>query len=146
MLRILLFSLFFYGISYSADSLTVFTLSSRSAIDFTSAGTDERVSSYLVVNPGLTPFTMIIAFGNECNVKHFRQTSIKIPLTKVLVKINGNPEITWNRAGADCTSHFTWSPVVLTGQYQVDILISWTGIPMNIAGTYSESINFWAYK
>lgn len=132
--------------SCAVDSLTVFTLFSKNNIDFTSSGTDQKVSSFLIVNSPATTFTLIIGFSNSCNVTHFRRSNLTIPLTTVRVKVD-NVAVHDFTAG-ECSSFYSWSPPgpLFNDKYQVDISISWTGEPMNIAGTFSETLNYWAYK
>lgn len=132
------------------DSLTVYSLSARDNIDFTASGTNQKVASYLVINSNTaSPITTILSFANGCNVTHFRRTNLTIPITSVLVKVNNVTVTTATTADPPCSGVFSWSPAgpaPYEEKYQIDIFISWNGEPMNIAGTYAESLNFWAYK
>ena len=143
--------LFLCAIQTSAAStvLTVFTLSSKTNIDFTAAGVDQKVASFLVINPTAVTFDVVLSFAKDCNVQHFRRSTLNIPITKVRIAINGGA-ITdfWTRAGSDCTGLMTWSPPgpgPFLDKYQVDVYISWAATPLFIAGSYAESLNINAF-
>lgn len=131
--------------------LTVFTLSTKTNIDFTLAGVDQKVASFLVINPSLSTFNTVFSLSHECNVQHFRRSSLSIPLTKVRIAINGGAvQDFWTRSGSDCSSLMVWtppdpSPAAYQERYQIDVYISWDAHPMFIAGSYSETLNINAY-
>jgi hypothetical protein len=128
--------------------LTVFTLSAKTNIDFSVTGVDQKIASFLVVNPTSDPVEMILSFANGCNVEHFRNSTLTVPLTKVRVVVNGDvahPVDLWTRAGSDCIV-MPWSSVGAADKYQFDVLLSWTATPLLIAGTYAESLTINAYN
>jgi hypothetical protein len=131
--------------------LTVFTLSTKTNIDFTVAGTDQKVASFLVIDPALVSFNAVFSMANDCNVQHFRRSNLSIPITKIRISVNGGAlQDLWTRSGSDCASSIIWtppdpSPAAYQERYQVDVFISWDAHPMFIAGSYSETLNVNAY-
>ena len=127
-----------------AVALDVYTLSSKSNIDFRTAKTDQKIASFLIMNPSLGNFTAYIKFANDCNVQHTVESNLTIPLQGVRLAINGVNEVAplWSR-GTNCTSVLTYTPPVgvYASTYQVDFLLSWNASSMNLAGRYSESIS-----
>jgi len=127
-----------------AAALDVYTLSSKSNIDFRTAKTDQKIASFLILNPGLGNFTAYIKFANDCNVQHIYESNLLIPLQGVRLAINGVNEAAplWSR-GTNCTSVLTYTPPVgvYAATYQMDVLVSWNASQMNLAGRYSESIS-----
>lgn len=133
-----------------ASTLPVYILSSNGNIDYASAHTDSRIAQFLVVNSDVTKRpTVVLNFGNGCNVVHFRESNLLIPLQSIRLSVNGVEEDLpriWTR-GSDC-GMLTWSPPVAAtyeSQYQIDVLASWPAIPLAIAGRYLESLTVVAY-
>ena len=137
-----------------AAALEVYPLFAKNTIDFSTAGADQKVGSFLVVNPDTTkPPVVVLTFANACTVEHFRRPSLAIPLTevKLLVRPEGKApfQVALWSTGNPCGS-FTWqpanpSPSSYASTYQVDILVSWAAVRLALAGTYSESISVIAY-
>lgn len=131
--------------------LQVFTLSSRSNINFAVAGVDQKVASFLVPDTAKVSFDAILSFANDCNVQHFTRSYLNIPITKVRIAVNGGPiQDLWTRAGSDCAMAITWSPpdpspAPYQDRYQIDVYISWNATPLIIAGHYSETMNINAF-
>lgn len=149
-LGLALLALLTNGYSAPVDSLTVYSLMARQNIDFSGNGVNQKVASYLVINSNTaSPITTIISFSNGCSVTHFRRSNLNIPITSVTINVNNVTVVTATPSDPPCSGVYSWSPsgpAPYQEKYQVDIFISWTGEPMNIAGTYSETLNFWAYK
>ena len=132
--------------SQAVSVLTVFSLFSRTNIDFTRAGVDQKVASFLVPTPTRESFQTVFSFANSCNVQHFTNAVQEIPITKVRLSINGAALTDlWTRAGSDCTGSLTWSPVdpspaAYADKYQIDVYMSWNAVPLKLAGQYFETM------
>lgn len=128
--------------------LDVFVLASKANVDFTASGTDEKIGSFLVLNPTLGNVAVYLKFANDCNVEHFRRTDLTVPLQSVKLVVDGVPQASlWTRVGTDCTAVLSWSPPgpgPYADRYQLDVLVSWNASNMGIAGSYSESISLTA--
>lgn len=131
--------------------LTVFTLSTKNNINFSVAGVDQKVASFLIANPAQGSFNVLLSFANDCNVQHYTMQNLDIPITKVRIAVNGGPiQDFWTRGGSDCTLLPIWtppdpSPSPYAANYQIDVFISWNARPLIIAGKYSETLNINAY-
>lgn len=127
--------------------LDVFVLSSKANVDFTTAGTDEKIGSFLVLNPSLGNVAVYLKFANDCNVEHFRRADLTVPLQSVKLVVDGVPQASlWTR-GSDCAAVLSWSPpgpAPYADRYQLDVLVSWNASNVGIAGSYSESISLTA--
>jgi hypothetical protein len=150
--RILCLALLLCAVKVSATTvLKVFTLSSKSNINFAMAGVDQKVASFLVPDTGKVSFETILSFTNDCNVQHFTRSSLNIPITKVRIAINGGAiQDLWTRAGSNCVTAISWippdpSPALYQDKYQIDVFISWDATPLIIAGHYSETMNINAF-
>jgi hypothetical protein len=137
--------------SGASTVLTVFTLSSKTNVNFAVSGTDQKVASFLVSDPTQVSFQAILSFANDCNVQHFTRSNLDIPVKKVRIAVNGGAiQDLWTRAGSDCTTMLTWSPPdpspsPYSATYQIDVFISWDAVPLVIAGFYSETLNINAF-
>lgn len=132
----------------SAVELTIFTVSSKTNIDFTQSGTQQLIASFLVLNPTSGNLDLYLSFNNGCNVTHFRRSYLKFPITAVRLRINGVDEGSdiWTRGATDCTAPLLWTPTpAYLDRYQVDVLVSWNASTQEIAGTYSEDIAVHAF-
>lgn len=131
-----------------AAELTVFTVSSKTNIDFSQNGTRQLIASFLVLNPTSGNLDLYLSFNNGCNVTHFRRSQLKFPITAIRLRINGveQPADLWTRAATDCTAPLLWTPTpAFLDRYQVDVLISWNASAQQIAGAYSEDISVHAF-
>jgi len=137
--------------SNAVSVLTIFTLSSRTNIDFTRAGVDQKVASFLIPTPTRESFQTILSFAHNCNVQHFTNAVQEIPITKIRISVNGGTmEDLWTRSGSDCSSSITWSPPdpspsPYADKYQVDVFMSWSAAPLKLAGNYFETMAINAY-
>jgi hypothetical protein len=131
--------------------LTVFTIYSRTNIDFTRPGVDQKVASFLIPNPTLVTFESVFSFAHNCNVQHFTSAATEIPLTKVRIAVNGGPQQDlWTRAASDCTGSLSWSPpdpspAPYADKYQIDLYVSWDAVSLKLAGQYLETMAVNAY-
>lgn len=136
---------------HAVTILTVFTLYSRTNIDFTHAGVDQRVASFLIPDPTQVSFETVFSFAHNCNIQHFTSAVAEIPITKVRIAINGGAlEDLWTRVGSDCTGSLTWTPpdptpAAYADKYQIDLYVSWDAVPISLAGQYLETMAVNAY-
>jgi hypothetical protein len=136
---------------HAVTLLTVFTLYSRTNIDFTHAGVDQKVGSFLIPNPTQVSFESVFSFAHNCNVQHFTSAVAEIPITKVRIAVNGGPlQDLWTRAGSDCVGSLSWTPpdtlpAAYANKYQIDLYVSWDAVALKLAGQYSEIMAINAY-
>ena len=136
---------------HAVTILTVFTLFSRTNIDFTRAGVDQKVASFLIPNPTRVSFESVFSFGHNCNVQHFTSAAAAIPITKVQIAVNGGAlQDLWTRAGSNCTGTLSWTPpdptpAAYDDKYQIDLYVSWDPVSLKLAGQYSETFVVNAY-
>lgn len=133
---------------HAVTLLTVFTLYSRTNIDFTRAGVDQKVGSFLIPNPTQVSFESVFSFAHSCNVQHFTSAVTEIPITKVRIAINGGAvQDLWTRAGSNCTGSLSWTPPAspYADKYQIDLYVSWDAVALKLAGQYFETMAVNAY-
>lgn len=137
--------------AHAVTVLTVFSLFSRTNIDFTRAGVDQKVASYLIPTPTQESFQTVISFAHNCNVQHFTSAVQEIPITKIRISVNGGALTDlWTRAGADCSGTLSWSPpdpspAAYADKYQIDVFMSWSAVSLKLAGQYFETMAINAY-
>ena len=133
---------------HAVTILTVFTLYSRTNIDFSRAGNEQKVASFLIPNPTRESFETVFSFAKGCNVQHFTSAVAAIPLTKVQIAVNGGVlQDLWTRAGSDCPGSLSWSPpsAPYDDKYQIDLYVSWDAVSLKLAGQYFEAMAVNAY-
>lgn len=136
---------------YAVTILTVFTLYSRTTIDFGRVGNEQKVASFLIPNPTRESFETVFSFAKGCNVQHFTSAVAAIPLTKVQIAVNGGAlQDLWTRAGSDCIGSLSWSPpdpapAAYADKYQIDLYVSWDAVSLKLAGQYFEAMAVNAY-
>jgi hypothetical protein len=128
-------------------ALESYVLSSKTNLDFTKAGTDQRVGTVLILNPSAGNLIVYLSFMNSCNVEHFRETNLTMPVQSIRLTVNDTLEALprlWTRT-TDCPT-LTWSPPgpTFSTSYKIDVLATWNATSVHLAGFYSESISITA--
>lgn len=144
-LRLSLIAVLAFLSTARSAALESYVLYSKTNLDFTKPGTDQKIGTVLVLNPGATNLIVYLSFMNDCNVTHFREGNLAMPVQGIRLAVNDTLEALprlWTRAAANCPT-LTWSPPgpTFSTSYKIDVLASWNAANIHLAGLYSESIS-----
>lgn len=107
-------------------------------------GNQERLGSFVLLNPEPASFHLNLSFANGCKLKRFGSNS-SVVLTFIKVQTVADSSLkTWTRVADDCeTSDFeiVFDKPAISTTYEIEILGSWTALGFNIlAGRVWEAV------